>query len=46
MGWVYRNVRQLSVVVRQDRFLYVATATLLNLAEDIAVQKKMRKKVG
>eukprot|EP00775_Hariotina_reticulata_P002316 gene2316-2624_t len=39
-----RNVRQLSVVVRQDRFLYVATATLLNLAEDVAVQKKMRKK--
>jgi len=44
--WECRNVRQLSVVVRQDRFLYVATATLLNLAEDVSVQRKMRKKVG
>jgi hypothetical protein len=32
--------------VRQDRFLYVAVATLLHLAEDPNVQLKMRKKVS
>jgi hypothetical protein len=33
------------LVVRQDRFLYIAVATLLHLAEDPSVQRKMKKKV-
>lgn len=32
-------------VVQQDRLLYLALYLLLNLAEDAAVEKKMRKKV-
>ncbi len=34
-----------SWVVQQDRLLYLAFYLLLNLAEDTAVEKKMRKKV-
>ncbi|WIA24018.1 hypothetical protein OEZ85_013641 [Tetradesmus obliquus] len=39
-----RERRLAGLVVRQDRFLYVAVATLLHLAEDPSVQRKMRKK--
>ncbi|WIA44517.1 hypothetical protein OEZ86_007256 [Tetradesmus obliquus] len=39
-----RERRLAGLVVRQDRFLYVAVATLLHLAEDHSVQRKMRKK--
>jgi hypothetical protein len=34
----------LSLVVKQDRFLFVSLATLLNLAEEPSVQRKMVKK--
>lgn len=39
-----RERRLGSLVIRQDRFLYIATATLLHLAEDTTVQRKMRKR--
>eukprot|EP00878_Enallax_costatus_P045057 GHUV01053920.1.p1 GENE.GHUV01053920.1~~GHUV01053920.1.p1 ORF type:complete len:121 (-),score=8.50 GHUV01053920.1:17-379(-) len=42
---LYGRERRLgSLVIRQDRFLYIATATLLHLAEDTTVQRKMRKR--
>jgi hypothetical protein len=40
-----RERRLASLVVRQDKFLYIAVATLLHLAEEPSVQRKMRKKV-
>jgi hypothetical protein len=40
----YSEFRLLSVVVNQDRFLFIALATLLNLAEEASVQRKMVKK--
>ncbi|KAF6257067.1 kinesin-associated protein-domain-containing protein [Scenedesmus sp. NREL 46B-D3] len=39
-----RERRLASLVVRQDKFLYLAVATLQNLAEEQAVQRKMRRK--
>jgi hypothetical protein len=39
-----REFRLLSLVVAQDRFLFVALATLLNLSEEASVQRKMVKK--
>jgi hypothetical protein len=41
-----RERRLASLVVRQDKFLYIAVATLLHLAEEPSVKRKMRKKVG
>jgi hypothetical protein len=40
-----RERRLASLVVRQDKFLYIAVAMLLHLAEEPSVQRKMRKKV-
>ena len=40
----HREYRLLSLVVNQDRFLFIAVATLLNLAEEPSVQRKMVKK--
>lgn len=40
-----REKKLAALLQRQDRFLYIATALLLNLAEDTAVEKKMKKKV-
>jgi hypothetical protein len=43
-GHLCREFRLLSLVVSQDRFLFIALAALLNLAEEPAVQRKMVKK--
>ena len=34
----------MSLVQRQDRFLYLATYFLLNLAEDVNVQRKLARR--
>lgn len=39
-----REFRLLAIVINQDRFLFIALATLLNLAEEPSVQRKMVKK--
>lgn len=36
--------KMIAIVQRQDRLLYLCLYTLLNLAEDVAVERKMRKK--
>jgi hypothetical protein len=40
-----RERKLLGLIQKQDRLLYLCFYMLLNLAEDVGVEKKMRKKV-
>jgi hypothetical protein len=40
-----RDKKMLGLIQKQDRLLYVCFYLLLNLAEDVSIEKKMRKKV-
>lgn len=41
-----REKKLLALIQKQDRLLYIAFYMLLNLSEDIEVERKMKKKVG
>lgn len=36
----------MALIQKQDRLLYLCFYMLLNLAEDVGVERKMKKKVG
>jgi hypothetical protein len=41
----YREKKLLALIQKQDRLLYICFYMLLNLAEDINIERKMKKKV-
>jgi hypothetical protein len=41
-----REKKLLALIQKQDRLLYLCFYMLLNLAEDVGVEKKMRKKAS
>lgn len=41
-----REKKLLALIQKQDRLLYLCFYMLLNLAEDVGVEKKMRRKVS
>lgn len=41
-----REKKMLSLIQTQDRLLYLSFYMLLNLSEDVGVERKMKKKVG
>ncbi len=41
-----REKKLLALIQKQDRLLYIAFYMLLNLSEDIEVERKMKKKVS
>jgi hypothetical protein len=41
-----REKKMLGLIQKQDRLLYICFYLLLNLAEDVSIEKKMKKKVG
>lgn len=41
-----REKKLLALIQKQDRLLYICFYMLLNLSEDVEVERKMKKKVG